>query len=273
MINGTSGSCEINVFERSDGAKLVWKSGTSYKDNSQSFKVLLTGPDGKPISSQVVELTIDGITYIGKTASNGYATIKTSVDFGKYNVSVTAFGDNEYLPTSTSKSVNVALSKFGSGLNTKNTVSSLSAYHKSSKNCQVNNAKIKALVKSLTEGLTNDIDKAKDLFNYVRDNIWYDYYYDSHRGAVGTLNRGAANCADQAHLLIAMYRTAGFNARYVQGTCKFSDGWYGHVWTQVLIANTWVVGDPISYKNSLGKIKNWNANTYQLKNRYVSLPF
>ena len=272
-INGTSGSCEITVFERSADAKLTWKSGTSYKDSSQSFKVLLTNPNGKPISGQTIELTIDGITYTGKTASNGYATIKTSVDYGKYDVSVTALGNNEYLPTSTSKSISVKVSQFGNGLNVKNTVSKLSAYHKASKNCQVNNAKIKSLVKSLTSGLTEDTDKAKALFNYVRDNIWYDYYYDSHRGAVGTLKYGHANCVDQAHLLIALYRTAGFNARYVHGYCRFSDGWYGHVWTQVLIDNTWIVGDPISYKNSLGKIKNWNANTYRLHNRYVSLPF
>ena len=272
-VDGASGSCNIVVFERSGDAKLTWKSGTSYKDNSQSFKVLLTTGDGKPISGQTVELTIDGETYTGKTASNGYATIKTSVALGKYSVSVTALGDNNYLPTSTSKSISVTVSQFGNGLNVKNAVSNLGAYHKASKNCQVNNAKIKSLVKSLTDGLTNDIDKAKALFNYVRDNIWYDYYYDSHRGAVGTLNYGRANCADQAHLLIALYRTAGFNARYVHGTCKFSDGWYGHVWTQVLIGDTWIVGDPISYKNSLGKIKNWNANTYRLHNRYVSLPF
>jgi len=272
-ISGTSGSCMITVFERSADAKLTWKSGTSYKDTSQSFKVLLTDPNGKPLSGQIVELTIDGEIYYGKTASNGYATIKTNVAFGKYKVSVTALGDNNYLPTSTSKTVNVKLSKFGSGLNAKNTISKLSAYHKSSRYCPVNNAKIKALVKSLTEGLTNEIDKAKALFNYVRDSIWYDYYYNSHKGAVGTLKAGYANCVDQAHLLIAMYRTAGFNARYVHGTCKFSDGWYGHVWTQVLIGNTWVVGDPIGYDNSLGKIKNWNTNNYRLNNRYVSLPF
>ncbi len=272
-VKGASGSCDITVFKRSGDSKLAWKSGTSYKDNLQLFKVLLTGKDGKAISGQTIELTIDGETYTGKTASNGYVTIKTSVAIGKYKVTVTSSGDNDYLPTSTSKTINVKLSKFGSGLNTKNTVSSLSAYHKATKNCQVNNAKIKSLVKSLTSGLTDDIDKAKALFNYVRDSIVYDYYYDSHRGAVGTLNRGSANCADQAHLLIAMYRTAGFNARYVHGTCKFSDGWYGHVWTQVLIGNTWVVGDPINYKNSLGKINNWNTNTYQLKNRYISLPF
>ena len=271
-VNGTSGSCNIVVFER-DESKLTWKSGTSFKDNSQTFKVLLTDKEGKAISGDTVVLKIDGETYTAKTASNGYATFKTNVIVGKYKVSVSALGDNNYLPSSISQTINVQVSKFGGGLNVKNSGAVSSAYLKSTRNCQVNNAKIKSLVKSLTEGLTEDIDKAKAIFNYVRDNIVYSYYYDSHKGAVGTLNSKRANCADQANLLVAMYRTAGFKARYVHGSCRFSDGVYGHVWTQVLIGDTWIVGDPISYKNSLGKINNWNTNTYTLKNRYISLPF
>ena len=271
-IEGTSKSFSIDVFNRAP-SKLAWKSGTSYKDSLQSFKVLLTNSAGKAISGGKIELTIDGETYSGKTASNGYATIKTSVALGKYDVSVEFLGSNDYLPTSTSKSINVKLSTFKGGVNERNTISALSAYLKSTKNCPVNNAKIKALVTSLTKGLTDDIDKAKAIFNYVRDNIVYDYYYDSHKGAVGTLKAQSANCVDQAHLLICMYRTAGFHARYVHGTCIFSDGTFGHVWTQVLIGKNWVVGDPISYKNSLGKIKNWKVNSYRLHSRYLSLPF
>lgn len=271
-IDGTSKSFSIEVFQRAP-SKLAWKSGTSYKDSSQSFKVLLTNSEGKAISGGKIELTIDGETYSGKTASNGYATIKTSVALGKYDVSVEFLGSNDYLPTSTSKSINVQLSTFKGGVNERSSASGLGAYLKSTKNCPVNNAKIKSLVNSLTKGLTDDIDKAKAIFNYVRDNIVYDYYYDSHKGAVGTLKAESANCVDQAHLLVCMYRTAGFKARYVHGTCVFSDGTFGHVWTQVLIGKTWVVGDPISYKNSLGKIKNWNVNSYRLHGRYLSLPF
>ncbi len=271
-IAGTSKSFSIDVFQRAP-SKLTWKSGISYKDSSQSFKVLLTNSDGKAISGGKIGLTIDGETYSGKTDSNGYATIKTSVALGKYDVSVEFFGSNDYLPSSTSKAINVELSTFKGGVNERNTISSLSAYLKSTKNCQVNNAKIKSLVNSLTKGLTDDIDKAKAIFNYVRDNIVYDYYYNSHKGAVSTLKAGSANCADQAHLLVCMYRTAGFKARYVHGTCVFSDGTFGHVWTQVLIGKYWVVGDSISYKNSLGKIKNWKVNSYRLHSRYLSLPF
>ena len=279
LVKGTSGSCAIDVFERNP-SKLVWKCGSSYKDSSQTFKVLLTNSKGEVISggNEVisggnVELTIDGKTYRATTSSDGYATFTASAALGKYNVSVQFTGSNSYLPSSTSYLINVELSKFGRGLNVKDGAYYSSAYLKSTSHCQVNNAKIKTLVGKLTSGLSDDIDKAKALFNYVRDNIDYSYYYDSKHGAVGILNLKSGNCVDQAHLLISMYRTAGFKARYVHGTCRFSDGTFGHVWTQVLIGKTWVVGDPISYGNSLGKIKNWNTNTYRLHSRYVSLPF
>ena len=271
-VNGTSGSCDITVFKRSP-SKVVWKSGTYYKDNLQVFKILLTDSNGKPISGGIIELTIDGETYTRKTASNGYATFKTSVALGNYKVSFKFLGNNNFLPSTNHKSITVKLSKFGSGINEKNYISYLSAYLQSTRNCPVNHAKIKALVKSLTSGLSNKIDKAKAIFNYVRDYISYDYYYNSHKGALGALSSKSANCVDQASLLVAMYRTAGFKARYVHGTCVFSDGIYGHVWTQVLIDDTWVIGDSINPRNSLGKIKNWNTNTYHLKSKYLSVPF
>ena len=217
-------------------------------------------------------LSIDSNNRFAKTSSNGYAGFRTSVAIGKYKVSFKFMGNNEYLPCSASKYINVKLSKFGAGLNEAKGASS-SAYLYSSSHCPVNNAKIKALVKSLTRGLTDKIDKAKSLFNYVRDNVIYSYYYDSKLGAVGALNAKTGNCVDQAHLLVSMYRTAGFKARYVHGTCLFADGIFGHVWTQVLIGNTWVCGDPINHKNSLGKVLYWNTNSYKLNGRYASLPF
>lgn len=272
-VNGTSGSCEINVFKRSD-CKLTWKSGSSFKDSSQTFKVLLTDLNGKPISDGTIELTIDGETYYATTESNGYATIKTDVPFGKYKISVKFVGNNEYKPSSTSKSVNVKLSKFGNGLNQKNAISYLKAYLKSSSHCKVGNAKIKALVKSLTKGLTNKVDKAKAIFNYVRDTLGYSLYYNTKYGAVGTLKNKKGNCVDHSHLLVSMYRTAGFKARYVHGVCHFKSGnTYGHVWVQVLIGKTWVCADATSYDNELGRISDWNTNSYKIHAKYRSLPF
>ena len=271
IFNGTSGAFDIDVFQRNT-SKIIWKCGKSYKDNSQTFKVLVTDSKGRHISEGHIELKIDGNVYSKTISSNGYAKFKTGVDIGKYKVSVNYMGSNDHLASASSKSIQVKLSKFGSGINEKNAKGS-SSYLKSSSHCKVGTKKIKKLVKSLTKGLTNDVDKAKALFNYVRDTLEYSYYYDTKYGSTGTLNHKKGNCVDHAHLLIAMFRTAGFNARYVHGTCRFSDGVFGHVWAQVKIGKTWVCADAISYKNSLGKIKNWNNKHYTLHNKYASLPF
>ena len=147
-------------------------------------------------------------------------------------------------------------------------------YLKSSWHCKVGSAKIKALVKTLTKGLTNRVDKAKAIFNYVRDTLDYGLYYNTRYGALGTLKNKKGNCVDHSHLLVAMYRTAGFKARYVHGVCHFNSGHtYGHVWTQVLIGKTWVCADATSYGNSLGKISNWNTKSYKIHAKYRSLPF
>ena len=164
-------------------------------------------------------------------------------------------------------------SKYTGPVNVPNTIKDLTPYYQATKNCQVNNSQIKALVNSLTKGISSPEKKAIAIYNYVRDNIAYSFYYDTKYGAVGTLNAGRGNCVDQAHLLVAMYRTAGLAARYEHGTCRFSDGTYGHVWTQVLIGNTWVVGDPVSTRNSFGVVNNWNVYSYTHHGYYASLPF
>lgn len=90
------------------------------------------------------------------------------------------------------------------------------------------------------------MDKAKALFEYVQLNIKYDYYFDTDKGAVKTLSEKEGNGADHAHLLIAMFRTAGLKARYYMDTVhctlikklsvmyglRYSLTAHGFVWTQ-----------------------------------------
>ena len=159
-------------------------------------------------------------------------------------------------------------------LNSKNTINDLAAYLAASMNCEVNNEQIKELVKKLTKDCKSDKEKANAIFKYVRDTVSYSFYYDTKYGAVGTLKAKTGNCVDHSHLLVAMFRSAGLAARYVHGTCTFSSGsTYGHVWTQVLIGGTWTVADATSSRNSLGKVANWNTNSYSLKGYYSSISF
>jgi uncharacterized membrane protein len=56
------------------------------------------------------------------------------------------------------------------------------------------------------------------IFAFVRDQIAFESYTGSLRGARGTLWSRAGNALDQASLLIALLRASGIPARYVQGT-------------------------------------------------------
>ena len=272
IFTGTSGSSDFDVFQRSP-SKVIWKCENTFKDNSQTFRVLVVNHKNQHISGGEIELTIDGRTYTATVDSSGYAKFKSDVAIGKYNVKISFKGNNNYLSSSASKNVNVKLSKFAKGLNEKH-AKALKSYIKSSSHCKVGSKAIKKLVKSLTKGLTSKTDKAKAIFNFVRDNLDYAYYYNTKYGASKTLKYKRGNCADHSHLLVAMFRTAGFHARYVHGRCHFSDGDVtGHVWTQVKIGGKWVVADAVSYRNSLGKIKNWNTKSYHVHGKYASLPF
>ena len=161
-----------------------------------------------------------------------------------------------------------------SKLNPLNTIGDLAAYLAASTNCDVNNALIKELVSKLTKKCKTDKEKANAIYTYVRDTISYSFYYDTKYGAVGTLKAKTGNCVDHTHLLVAMFRASGLAARYVHGTCTFSSGsTYGHVWSQVLIGNTWTVADATSSRNSLGKVANWNTNSYKLQSISASISF
>ena len=272
-VNAASGSSNITVFERTN-VILSGNYKTSYDDTVQSFNVYLKDANGNPMVNESVDLIIDGMTYTENTDANGYALIKTAATVGKYTVLIVYNGNNYYNSSSKSGSTTVTLSKYANGINEKNGSAS-SSYLKETRNCQVNNAKIKSLVKSLTEGLTNDLDKAKVLFRYVQNNIGYEFYFDTNGDAVKTLDSKKGNGVDQAHLLIAMYRAAGLKARYVHGECTFykTGETYGHVWTQVLVDNTWICGDSSDFANDFGKILNWNVDNYRLLNKYRELPF
>ncbi len=276
---------------------LMAKAITEIGNSSSSSIAYISGvsaassPSGDTISSQNLNMA-DYLTVANNVANfiknNNQAPNYASSAVGKiiYSELVDSFSrvlnyynTNGALPnyvvitygSSSSSSTSTAT---GTGLNQKNTISDVSAYLKSTTNCPVGNSAIKSVVNSITAGLTSDLEKARAIYNYVRDSISYSFYYNTRYGATGTLSAKTGNCVDQSHLLVAMYRTAGLAARYVHGTCVFSSGsTYGHVWTQVLVGDQWYVVDPTSTRNSFGTVVNWNTNSFTLHGTYASLSF
>ena len=230
---------------------------------TRDFSVTLLDAYRNPISNAVIEFSYNGITKRANTNAQGVATVAVgNLALGEYVVVY------KYIKGDNAAQSNILVSN--SVLNSKNTISNLNPYLSSSKNCPVSNSEIVALAKQLTGGLTNPLDKAIAIYDYVRDQISYSYYYDTYYGAVGTLHAKRGNCVDQSHLSIALYRAAGLPARYVHGTCVFGDGYSGgHVWTQVLVDDIWIVSDSINRRNSLGNVVNWNNYNYKL-NGYFS---
>ncbi|WP_414468481.1 pseudomurein-binding repeat-containing protein [Methanobacterium sp. ACI-7] len=150
----------------------------------------------------------------------------------------------------------------------------LQSYLAATANCQVNDPRIKALAASITAGKTTAYGKAVAIFNWVRDNLSYSFYYNTKYGAVGALNARTGNCVDTSHLVIALSRAAGLPAKYVHGTCQFTSGsWYGHVWARIWVDGKWYAADATSSRNTFGVVNNWNTATYTLKGTYASLPF
>ena len=150
----------------------------------------------------------------------------------------------------------------------------LRIYLKPTCNCQSNSTTIISLAASITKGTSSTYQKGVDLFNWVRDNTGYSFYYNTKYGALGTLCNKTGNCVDTSHLLIALSRAAGIPARYVNGICQFNSGTlYGHVWAQLYVNGKWYDADAISLNNQFGVINNWNTTSWTLKGIYSELPF
>ncbi len=65
--------------------------------------------------------------------------------------------------------------------------------------------------------LADELDTPLAIYNYIKNNTGYEYYYGSRKGAEGTYHSMNGNDVDQASLLIAMLRYKGYQAEYVYG--------------------------------------------------------
>ncbi len=188
---------------------------------------------------------------------------------------VAFYGSEKYLPNYAVMKPWSSISSGGTSTPTETIPSSLQIYLQTTANCQANNPNIIALAQSITSGATSSYDKATRIFNWVRDNLEYSYYYNTAKGAVQTLSSRSGNCCDHSHLIVALSRAAGLPARYVHGNCYFttSKTWYGHVWAEIYVNGIWYTADGTSYRNSLGSVQNWDTSTWTKKGTYTELPF
>lgn len=60
-----------------------------------------------------------------------------------------------------------------------------------------------------------------EMYEWVKNTITTEWYWGAMKGAEETLRQKSGNDADQAALLVALFRSAGFPARYVRGVIEF----------------------------------------------------
>ena len=85
------------------------------------------------------------------------------------------------------------------------------------KYCEVGHSKFQEMVNKQFAVPGDLVATAKNIFYFVRNTIKYQDYSDTKKGAFKTLEDGCGNCCDQAHLLVALLRTAGIPTYYAHG--------------------------------------------------------
>ncbi|MDF2548839.1 MAG: transglutaminase-like enzyme predicted cysteine protease [Anaerosolibacter sp.] len=132
-----------------------------------------------------------------------------------------------------------------------NNTSEPNKYLVPSKHVESNDASIIKLAEEITMEKTSDTDKAQAIYQWVVDNIQYDYDkllkqdnqdYSSLYGAVNTLHTKKGVCYDYAALTAALGRAIGLQVKVVKGQ-GITDVFKGlHAWNEVYISedNKWI---------------------------------
>lgn len=97
-------------------------------------------------------------------------------------------------------------------------------------------------------------EKATAIFNYARDEWKWEDYYNTKKGAEGTITAKGGNCCDLSNAVVAMARISGIPARYFHAQCHYSSGYIGHVISQMFIDGEWVMADASNDSNKLGTV-------------------
>ncbi len=107
------------------------------------------------------------------------------------------------------------------------------------------------------QALAEELDHSPvKIYAWVKNNIEFQPYFGSLKGALATLKSGSGNATDQASLLIALMRVSGVPARYVLGEAQFQDGdkryldWLGVKTAQAAVYRLRVNKVPTSGSNS-----------------------
>ncbi|MBM4762885.1 transglutaminase-like domain-containing protein [Bacillus sp. B15-48] len=106
------------------------------------------------------------------------------------------------------------------------------------------------LASQITNGMTNDREKTKAIYEYVAKNVSYDvqkYKNDEFEwddSALKTLELKSGVCQDYAYLTLALLRASGIEARFVEGIAGGGIFPGRHAWVEAKVDGSWLTMDP-----------------------------
>ena len=100
------------------------------------------------------------------------------------------------------------------------------------------NSKIVKQAQSIVGSTKGERAKARAIFNWMRNHIKYSYYACTKKGALGTLNARAGNCADQTHLYMSLAGSVGLTVR-----CNHING---HFFPETKLNGKWFPTDTVT---------------------------
>lgn len=134
----------------------------------------------------------------------------------------------------------------GPGFTVKNT-EELDKYLISAKHIESNEEIIIDTALEITKNCSSDLDKVRAIYDWVVDNIEYDYeklskhdkgQYDNQYGALNTLNTRKGVCYDYSTLVAALTRSIGIKAKVVEGNLDKGRLKGFHAWNEVFISES-----------------------------------
>jgi len=107
---------------------------------------------------------------------------------------------------------------------------------------QVNSPEIKSKAKEITRGLTDNLEKARKIYEWVFINLKKEPSFTI-PSALDVLNSMKGDCNEHAILFTALARAAGVPARVAVGLVQQGDFMFYHAWAEIFYKD-WIPVDP-----------------------------
>lgn len=176
----------------------------------------------------------DDVVYIYNLVSK-IDTLPLQMGSGKYTIIMFGSNDGRRFNKLFEKSTNVTLEENVVFLSSSQTVN------------WNDESKAAVLAKELTDNAENDKEKFDAIYNYVINNVSYDYNKASslEKGYIpnadNTLAEGQGICYDFAALTASMLRSVNIPTKLVKGYSSYTSVY--HAWNEVFIDGKWIVVD------------------------------